>query len=212
MVTSGPRHFQVLTSGAGTGVVGFAPSVLPFFFPFGPPQLPAALPPVRSEGSAHGRAPPPAAAAEQLRYPRVHPPLPPAPARPSPATAAADAAAAAAPTATAESGQPEESGWGPAQATPPHHLASGSHQKQPRSTMGYRVRAVFRRARRSPTTWEASRRRGRGWLQGVGKERGFAQRPKGAVVWLQSPRAERVFSGGLEGWGQSLEPGNLHRI
>lgn len=105
------------------GIVSLArsvPSVL--LLPLRAPAAAAAAGPPSLEGSAHGRAPSgPAAAAEQLRYPRVHRPRPPAPARPLP-----PAAAAAAPTATgAASGQPEESGVGPGTGHAPACPASG---------------------------------------------------------------------------------------
>lgn len=89
----------------------------------------------------------------------------------------------------------------------------GSHQKQPRSTMGYRV--LRAPGKSSPQPYNSRRHRRKGLPRvASGRRQGArlcAQRPKGAVVCLQSPRAERVFFQGLE-VGRSLGRGNLHRI
>lgn len=111
-----PHHFSSAHLGGQVRrIVGFAPSVPSvLLLSLWAPAAAGAAGPPSLEGSAHGRAPSgPAAAAEQLRYPRVHPPLPPAPHPAPPAAAAAAAAAvAAALTATAVSGRPEQSGVG----------------------------------------------------------------------------------------------------
>lgn len=80
------RHFSgAHLWGQVRRVVGFTssvPSVL--LLPLWAPATAATAGPPSFEVSTHGRASSgPAAAAEQLRYPRVHPPLPPAP-RPTP--------------------------------------------------------------------------------------------------------------------------------
>lgn len=189
------------------------PLFLPFFFfPFGPPQplvLPAPLalrvPP--TAGPPPGRQQPPNSSdtRESIRrcrqpptrpLPRPQPPPPPPsppPLLPLPCPAG-----------------PSRVGWGSAKATPPASLASGSRQKQPRGTTGYRVPRPgnsLKMTRRRPTTPRRHRGasgRGSRRRRGEGARLG-AQRPKGAVVWIAVP-AVWAFS---RAWGQfrTSQPG-----